>query len=179
MPTFPVSLIDLLVVREMGKNISGTGLDVNIIGRVSSPIMNMIDSPQINRIVALNLTEESHGNALGMGLVDVIPRHLANQIDYEATYANVIAAGVLDRGKLPVVIDNDQEAIRVALSSLENMEPAKAKIIFINNTLEISTMIISKDAYCAIRQLPGISVINEEVDLKFDSEGNIPEEWWR
>jgi Lactate racemase N-terminal domain len=178
MPTFPIPAFDVLVVKEMGKNISGTGMDVNIIGRVSVPIMNDQDTPQITRIVAMNLTEASHGNALGIGLVDVIPRHLADQIDFSATYANVISAGVLDRGKLPVVVDNDHTAINVALKSLENVDPSHAKIIFIKNTLDLSSMMVSQSVCEAIRHLPGIRVLQEDVELHFNSEGNIPEAWW-
>ncbi|MBZ4655367.1 MAG: hypothetical protein JG781_2726 [Peptococcaceae bacterium] len=178
MPTLPVEDIDLLVVKEMGKNISGTGMDVNVLGRVTQPITNEVDTPRIKRIIALEITEASHGNALGMGLADVVPRRFADQIDFEATYANVLAAGVLDRGKMPVVCKNDQEAITAALKSIERLEPSKARLIFIRNTLELSHLKVSESILAEIRNLPFIEVLDDGFDLGFDAHGNIADKWW-
>jgi len=102
MPSLLAKDIDLLVVGEIGKNISGTGMDVNIIGRVTQPVMNELETPRIKRIAVLDLTEATHGNALGMGLADVITRRLADKINFPATYANALAAGALDRAKMPL-----------------------------------------------------------------------------
>ncbi len=177
MPKFPLDRIDILVVKEMGKNISGTGMDVNVLGRVSQPVVNDDDSPRIERIVPLGLTEESHGNALGIGLGDVVPRHLVEQVDWRATYKNVVAAGVLDRAKMPLVADNDREALAIAVKSL-GLKPDEAKIVFVRNTLTIDRLIVSENV---VRELAGsanISVDRAAVRLAFDADGNIPEEWW-
>ncbi|MCR4442470.1 MAG: lactate racemase domain-containing protein [Peptococcaceae bacterium] len=178
MPSLPVNEIDLLVVKEMGKNISGTGMDVNVIGRVTQPVLNEFDTPRIKRIVALDLTEASHGNALGMGLADVITKRFTNKIDFAATYANVLAAGVLDRGKMPVVCENDKEAIAAALNSIERLEPEKARLIFIRNTLELNFLKVSQSILEEVRNLTSIEVVGKGFDMEFNSQGNIQEEWW-
>ena len=178
MPSLPVDEIDLLVVREMGKNISGTGMDVNILGRVTQPVLNEWDTPRIKRIAALDLTEASHGNALGMGLADTITRRFANKIDFSATYANVLAAGVLDRGKMPVICENDKDAIAAALNSIEKMETEKARLVFIHNTLELNIIKVSKSILEEIHNLPSIEVLRGGYRLEFDDQGNIKKEWW-
>lgn len=177
MPKFPLDKIDVLVVKEMGKNISGTGMDVNVLGRVSQPVVNDEDLPRIERIVPLSLTEESHGNALGVGLGDVVPRRLVNQIDWQATYKNVIAAGVLDRAKLPLVAENDREALSIAIRSL-GLAPAEARIIFIQNTLTMDQLIVSAPVYREIAGQPAVVTEQDGLGLKFDAAGNIPDEWW-
>jgi len=178
MPSLPAREIDLLIVGEMGKNISGTGIDVNIIGRVSSPLVSDFEFPRIKRIVALDLTEATHGNALGMGLVDIIPAGFKDKIDFAATYANVLAVGALDRGKLPVVTGSDQEAIEAALKSLENFDMGNANVVFIQNTLKIDTLIVSENIYKQLRELPSVLTLKEGFDLEFDAEGRIKTDWW-
>jgi len=178
MPSLPVDDVDLLVVKEIGKNISGTGMDVNVLGRVSQPILNQNESPRIKRIVALGLTSATQGNALGMGLADVITRKFANQIDYKATYANVIAAGVLDRGKMPVVQENDQDSINAALKSIERLDTAKARIIFVKNTLELEYLKVSESIFNEMYDKTSIRVLRKGFDLEFDVMGNLFEGWW-
>ena len=178
MPKFPLEQIDILVIGEMGKNISGTGMDVNVLGRVSQSVTNDNDSPRIERIVPLNLTEASHGNALGIGLGDVVPRHLVNQIDWKVTYKNVIAAAVLDRAKLPLIAENDREALQIAIRSM-GFNPEDVKIVFVRNTLSLDSLIVSKKVYHEISGLPVISIDRDDVELEFDAEGNIPDSWWQ
>ncbi|ATW23481.1 lactate racemase domain-containing protein [Candidatus Formimonas warabiya] len=173
MPSLPVDDIDLLVVKEMGKNISGTGMDVNILGRVTSPLLNDVDTPRIKRIVALDLTDASHGNALGMGLADIVPRRLANKINFNATYANVVSAGVLDRGKLPVVLESDKDAIEVALKSIERLDYQKARIVIIRSTLELGNLIVSEEIYRDITNLSDVCLSENRFDLAFDADGNL------
>ena len=106
MPALPFERIDLLVIEQMGKNISGVGLDSNITGRTFIRQDPAGDDNFIGRIVCLDLTPESHGNALGMGMADVITRRLYDKIDFRTTYANVITSGFLERGFVPIVQGN-------------------------------------------------------------------------
>lgn len=177
LPRFPLDQIHLLVVKEMGKNISGTGMDVNLLGRVSQPIVNDQDKPRVERIIPLSITAASHGNALGIGLGDVVPRHLVDEIDWQATYKNVIAAGVLDRAKLPLVAESDQAALQIALQSL-GLKGTEAKIIFIRNTLTLDSLIVSEKVSLEIKALSCISLEQDNLNLKFDVQGNIPDSWW-
>ena len=105
LPSLPVSDVDVLLVEEIGKNISGTGMDTNIVGGVKGFKPGEYTPPEIKRIVVLGLSPETRGNALGIGMADLIPRRVRDQIDLEATYANTITATFLDRAKIPMVAD--------------------------------------------------------------------------
>ena len=142
MPHLPFARIDVLIVEEMGKNISGTGMDPNIIGRVR--IEGQEDAlPFCSKIVVLGLTPESHGNALGIGLADVTTRAVADQIDWEATYANVITSGFLQRGFLPIVAKDEEEAISIALRTCGRPADEGCRIVRIKDTLHIDEIEIS------------------------------------
>jgi len=177
MPSLPVDNIDLLIVEEMGKNISGSGIDVNVIGRVTSPYPSE-EKPRIEKMVALDLTDASHGNALGMGLVDVITRRFADKIDFKATYKNLIIAGSLEKGKMPVVQENDRDAITVALDSLQKTKSQDAKIVFIKNTNELTKIMVSSSLINDLPKNESLKVL-EEVVLEFDDHGNLVKKgWW-
>lgn len=145
MPRLPLSELDLLVVEEMGKNISGVGMDSNITGRMGIRFSRQEEEPFIRRIVCLDLTPESHGNALGVGLADVITSRLYDKIDYQVTYANVITTTFLERGYIPIVQPTDQAAMELGLKSIgRKIDPAGAKMIQIKNTLELTEMFVSE-----------------------------------
>ncbi|MDW7674485.1 MAG: lactate racemase domain-containing protein, partial [Bacillota bacterium] len=115
MPSLPFDRFDVLVMNEIGKNISGTGMDTNITGRIQIRGEKDPDKPFIYQLVALDLTEESHGNALGVGMADVVSKKLTDKIDIQKTYTNVITSGFLTRGAIPITMPTDREAIEVAL----------------------------------------------------------------
>lgn len=145
MPRLPVSELDLLVVEEMGKNISGVGMDSNITGRMGIRFSRQEEDPFIRRVVCLDLTPESHGNALGVGLADVITSRLYDKIDYQVTYANVITTTFLERGYIPIVQPTDQAAMELGLKAIgRKIDPADAKMIQIKNTLELTEMFVSE-----------------------------------
>ncbi len=142
MPHLPFDRIDVLIVEQMGKNISGTGMDPNIIGRVR--IEGQEDAlPFCSRIVVLGLTPESHGNALGIGLADVTTRAVADEIDWEATYANVVTSGFLQRGFLPIVAKDEKEAVSIALRTCGGSEEGY-RVVRIRDTLHIDEIRISE-----------------------------------
>lgn len=171
MPSLPADHIDLLIVEEIGKNISGSGMDVNVIGRVTKPIPSE-EKPQVDNIVALDLSDASHGNALGMGLADVITRRFVDKIDFKATYANVIAAGSLSRGKMPVVQENDRDAIKTALNSISAKNVQDAEIMLIKNTMELTKLIVSQALLEEMESKPFINILGE-IALEFDDDGNL------
>jgi hypothetical protein len=111
--------IDLLIVDEIGKNISGTGLDSNVIGRSSWDLPGF-DAPPIQRIIVRDLTPATKGNALGIGLADFTTRICAEKIDPTSTYTNAITAHVMQSAKIPIVAENDQQAVRAALATLRH-----------------------------------------------------------
>ena len=138
----PWQALDVLIVDAMGKEISGTGMDTNVIGRMC--IRGEADGPpHCTRIAVLDLTPQSHGNALGIGLADIITRRLADKVDWAATRENVITSGFLERGFTPVVCESDREAIRLAAMSCGVPDPAMLRVAHIKNTLQLANIEVS------------------------------------
>jgi len=173
MPALPVEDIDLLIVDEMGKNISGTGMDVHVIGRMYKLGMAEPKSPVIKRIVVRDLTEASHGNALGMGLADLITRRMADKIDIKVTNENVLSAAVLERGRMPIVMETDLDLIVSGLKSIEAIDMAKARVIRIKNTLEIARMEVSEPIAQELAAAENIKILSEPFAWRFDSDGRL------
>jgi hypothetical protein len=147
MPSLPVDNFDVLIIEEMGKNLSGTGIDTNVIGRLRIENENEPDTPAIKKIIVLDLSIASAGNAYGIGLADFITKKLFNKISFESTYANVIATGFYERIKIPFVANNEQEAIELAIKSCKLKRAGDAKILKIKNTLNLETVFVSKNLY--------------------------------
>ncbi len=143
MPRLLVQDIDLLIIEQIGKDISGTGMDTNVVGRMMLPGIKEPEVPGVSRIVVLDLTERTHGNASGMGLADIVTRRLFEKIDYKSTYANVFTSTFLNRAYIPVIMETDQQAIAAALQVLGLEDPAKARVARIKNTLSLGTIQIS------------------------------------
>jgi len=143
MPRLHFDHIDVLIVDEIGKNISGAGMDPNIIGRTAKGILPGYSGPTIHRIVVTGLTEAGGGNAIGIGQADFTTQHVADHLDAEATYANAIASGTPESGRLPVVLPTRDDAVRAALltSGVDNW--TQAAIVRIKNTLHIDTIWVS------------------------------------
>ncbi|HVK59343.1 MAG TPA: DUF2088 domain-containing protein [Candidatus Kapabacteria bacterium] len=151
MPRLPVEDIDVLIVDQLGKNISGTGIDTNIIGRIRIDGQPEPSSPRIKSIVVSDLTPETHGNACGIGLADIVTRRLADKIDFKTTYTNIITSGFLERGKLPVVADTDRHAFEIALRAAGCREPENARVIRIRDTLHLSNILVSASVLSVMR----------------------------
>ncbi len=144
MPSLPVTNIDLLIIKELGKNISGTGMDPNIIGRLMIRGISEPLRPNINKIVVTDITVESHGNAIGVGLADVITRKLFNKINFPAMYANVKTSLFYDRVKIPLIEESDQLACETALMACGPIEKKSLRILYIKNTLHLVEMYASE-----------------------------------
>ena len=145
MAALPLDRIDVLVLDEIGKEISGTGMDTNVVGRLGIAGVAEPESPRVRRIVVLGLTEASHGNALGIGLADVTTRRFEQQVDHEVTNANVITSTFLERGRLPLVAANDAEALRWAIHTC-GAAVADAAVVRVRNTLALETLLLSRPA---------------------------------
>lgn len=135
--------IDVLVVEEIGKNISGAGMDPNIIGRTAGGLLPGFDGPAIRRIVVGALTAAGYGNAIGIGEADFTTERLAGQMDRMATYANAIAAGVPESARLPIVLPTLDDAVRAALQTCGLDDWSQAAIVRIKNTLHLDTILVS------------------------------------
>ena len=143
MPTLMIPDIDVLIVEEIGKNISGAGYDPNILGK--SYLLNefVLPVPRIKRMVLLDVTDQSHGNAIGMGIFDVITRKVFDKLDLAQIYTNAIAVKCPEDAKIPIIADTEEEALRVAIQVARDIDRDKLKIVRIKNTLELETIEVS------------------------------------
>lgn len=170
LPRLPFDLLDVLVVDEMGKNISGTGMDVNVIGigpRVGGKME--MGRPAISTIVVLGLTPESHGNANGVGLADLTTRRLVDAIDYKATYANVLTTRLWSAGRLPVILETDRDAIETAVGEAP---PHRVRLVRIQNTLHLEELEVSEALLAEAGQI-GLTVVGKPQPLEFDETGRL------
>lgn len=174
MPKLPVDDIDVLFVDEIGKNYSGTGMDTNIIGRMRILGEEELDSPRIKYIVASDLSEPSHGNALGMGLADLTTKRFFDKIDMKITNENVITSSFIMRGMIPMVIDNDREALHVALRCNWGIESSQARIVRVPNTLHLKYVYVSEVLVPEIQKLSHIEILGQPEPLQFDENGYLP-----
>ncbi|MFT5086854.1 MAG: hypothetical protein ACI906_001387 [Candidatus Latescibacterota bacterium] len=173
MPRIMVQGVDLLIIEEMGKNISGTGMDTNVVGRMLLPGVKEPDSPGVARIVALDLTDESHGNANGVGLADIITRRFYERIDFKATYANVFTTTFLNRAYVPVIMESDREAIEAALDVQRLEKTERARVVRIKNTLNVGEIEISEMLLREFGDHPDLQQVGELQEMNFDDEGNL------
>ncbi len=172
MPRLPLEKIDILVVDEMGKNISGLGMDTNVIGRLKVRGQPEPESPDIRMIIARDLTEETRGNAAGVGLADVITRRLFSRIDFPATYENVLTTGFLERARLPIIAESDRAALEIAFRAAGMPAPGQARVIRIRNTLRLGDMLVSKAALDAMAGCPDVELVGA-VPALFAADGNM------
>ncbi|MGM0398624.1 MAG: DUF362 domain-containing protein [Halobacteriota archaeon] len=165
MATLPVDDIDLLVVDEIGKDISGAGMDTNVIGRYR--VLNAPDpeTPAIKLIYVRGLSEKTSGNGNGIGLADVTRQAAIDQIDLEKVYANAITSGSLAKAKLPVVAPDDEIALRVSLASLGGYDPETVRVVWIENTQDLGELVVS-DA--VLSDLPAAATPVEAVSVTFE-----------
>jgi hypothetical protein len=171
MPSLPVDQIDILIVDEIGKNYSGTGMDTNIIGRIRVLGVEEPKKPSIKYVIASNLSEVSHGNALGIGLADLTTKRLFEKVDYQAMNENVVTSTFLARANIPIVLDNDQEALKAALRANWGVAIEEARIVRIPNTLHIGELYVSEVIFNELKDKENIEVIENLQEMKFAENG--------
>lgn len=159
MPILIPPEIDVLVVEEIGKNISGAGYDPNILGKSSVLKQFCLPVPKIKRMVLLGVTPQSHGNAIGVGLFDVTVKEVFEQLDYEAMYANAIACRCIEDCRVPLVAADEDEAVRVAVKCIRNVEKDQLRIVKIKNTLELEYIEVSDAVLNDIREDARIRIV--------------------
>ena len=147
-------------------------MDTNVIGRIMFIGEKEPEHPKIIRIVVLDLAEESHGNAIGVGLADYTTQRLVEKIDLEATATNSIAGMTPEKGRVPLALKTDKESIEAALNTIGAIDPKDARIVHINNTLEIAELDISEALLEDIKGRKDLELIKELGPMIFDSEGN-------
>jgi len=158
MPRLPVDDLDVLLVDQMGKDISGVGMDTNVIGRTMIRGEADPDTPRIKMIGCHRLTAASHGNACGMGLADVVPRGLVAAIDEEATRTNVVTSGFLLRGKLPLVADDDRHVWELCLRGAGVIDVGEVRAVRILDTLHCADLWVSEAVCRELRDRGDVTV---------------------
>jgi hypothetical protein len=171
MPALPVDDLDLCVVREMGKNFSGTGMDTNIIGRLRLQGLPEPEEPRIRYLAVLDLSEASHGNATGVGLADFTTERLVRKIDREATYLNCLTSGGPIRAAIPMTLSNDEALFDAVWKALKPESLAEVRAAVIHNTLHLGELWVSEALAGEVGRHEGAEVLGEPVPLRFDSHG--------
>jgi uncharacterized protein (DUF362 family) len=174
MPRLPTDELDLLIVDRMGKEISGVGMDSNIIGRIRIPGQPEPSSPRIAKILVTDLTPGGHGNATGMGLADLTTRRMFEKIDFESTNTNVATSGFLERGKVPMVARTAREAAIWALRSCGPRIAGRERIVRILDTLHLEELYLSPAVLSEIDRSGGVEVMGSPVEC-FDEGGELRE----
>jgi len=178
MAKLPFFEADLLLVDRMGKNISGAGIDPNVTGRGGLEAWEesqerRTKAADVTRLVVRELTPESSGNALGVGLADLIPRRLADQIDWEKTGLNALTALVPYKGRCPIVLPTDRDCVERALDTCGLVSPGSARVIHIADTLHLETVRVSEVYREEIEARDDMEIVDEGDFLRFDKEGNL------
>jgi len=173
-PNIPVKELDVLIVDELGKNISGAGMDTKIVNRSGRTGKNCWTGvPVIHRIFVRDISDLSYGNAVGVGFADIISDRLFHKIDYEAMWINCLTASTFDGCKAPMHFANDRTCLEKLLPTAGKLDTYDDTIAWIHNTQELTDLMVSENLLPEVTQDPRIEVIGEPQDIEFDSEGNL------
>jgi hypothetical protein len=177
MPRLPFEQIDILIVDELGKNVSGAGFDTNVIGRCFSINNQKPKRPKITRIFVRDLTEASHGNACGIGMAEYTTKRLVDKIDYPSTHINSITGMTPENGRVPIFFEQDREALETAHYNSGVFNPKDLRIVWIKNTLELEYLYASRAFLEEVKSNPRLKILSEPFDFSFDRSGNLISKW--
>lgn len=172
-PSLPFDEADILIIDEMGKDISGTGFDTKVVGRIGLPLVTPDPkSPKIKRLLVCDLTAGSEGNAVGVGIADMITQRLFDKIDMQALNINTITGACPEVGKIPLTLKNDREALEIAIKSVGLIPRGRLKIMRIKNTAFLSEVDVS-EAYKNELEVRGdLEISLNQRPMTFDQKGN-------
>jgi hypothetical protein len=171
MPRILFNPLDVLIVDRMGKEYSGAGMDPNITGRAGTPYINL--TQQVAKMVVLDLSAKTHGNAAGMGLADICTRRLFEKIDFQTTYANHITSTILAGARIPMIMPNDRLAVQLAVKTCNAPDLSRVRIVRLANTLHLEKILISEPLLAEARENPAIEILEDPQDWPFDTEGTL------
>ena len=163
--------LDALIIDEIGKDISGTGFDTNVVGRYHTPFVS--GGPTITRIACLDITERSHGNANGLGILDFTTRRAFDKFDFDNTYPNSLTSTVPTSVKIPMVLKNDRQAIQAAIKTCNILKKTEVRLARIRNTVALDEIAVSENLLAEVRTNPRLALAGEPFALSFDANGNL------
>jgi len=172
LPSILLENLDVLVIDFMGKNISGTGMDTNITKSYTHGY-GISREGRAKKIVVLDLTEESHGSAVGVGSADTVTHRLFKKMNFRTTYPNLLTTGGTDSAKIPMVLDNQKLAIQAAIKTAIGADRENIRMVRIRDTLHISEIQISEALLEEAKNHPSIEIIGNPEGLCFDAQGNL------
>ncbi len=158
-------------IDEIGKDISGTGFDTNVVGRYHTPYAS--GGPDITRIAALDVTEKSHGNANGLGILDFTTRRAFDKFIFEQTYPNSLTSTVPTSVKIPMVLQNDRQAIQAAIKTCNILNKEEVRLARITNTLRLGEFEVSETLMEEVEGNANLEVASKPYALSFNGEGNL------
>lgn len=173
-PKLPFDRLDVLMVDEIGKEISGAGMDTKVIGRIMNIYEKECTTPRITRIVVRDLSSQSGGNATGIGLADFITRRALSKVNPETTALNCITAVAPEKGRLPIALPHDRDALDAALANIGLWTPEKVRVAWIVNTCDLEWLAVSAALYEEARHLPGLALDGTLFALPFRPAGELP-----
>lgn len=176
LPKLPFRVADIVLIDEIGKNISGTGMDTNVIGRKFNDRVAMEEEfPKVRRIVVRNLTAETHGNATGLGIAEFCRQRVVDQLDRRKTSINCITGGHPSAAMVPISYPTDRECLDAALATIGLVDPPNARMIWIRNTLDVAEVECSAAYFPEARERSDLEILTPTRMLPFDDAGNLPE----
>lgn len=170
----PFDFLHLLIVDEMGKNISGAGMDTKVIGRIMNLTEPPPQHPRILRIYVRDLHDDSYGNATGVGLADFVSRRLVNKIDAKPTYINCLTGLSPESARIPITLDTDREAVDAALGTIGLVKPEEARIVRIKNTLLLEELEVSAALRAEVEPRQDVEILWGPKELAFGTDGTLP-----
>ena len=175
MARLPFDELDVAVIDAMGKNISGSGMDTNVIGRMMIRGSAEFDRPRIANIAVLDVTDASHGNAIGVGLADFIPFRILEKIDLRSAYVNAMTSGLggPQRGQIPMAFPTDRDAIAAALLTCGRADVEQARVVRMRSTLDLEHLLVSESLRAVVEADDRLSISGDPVPLGFDSDGGL------
>ncbi|HIE50985.1 MAG TPA: DUF2088 domain-containing protein [Armatimonadetes bacterium] len=159
LPRLPFEELDVLIVEEMGKDISGTGMDTNVLGRLMLHDEPELESPRILVVAVLDLTPASHGNAAGLGLADLTTQQLIDQVDFTVTNTNVLVSGFIERGRTPMVLPTEEEVLQAALHTVRWKSPSEVRLVRIRNTSRLDELLVSEALLAEVEANPDLELV--------------------
>ena len=163
--------LDVLIIDEIGKDISGTGFDTGVVGRYHTPFIS--GGPQITRVAVLDITDKSHGNANGLGIVDFTTRRAYEKVDFEQTYPNSLTSTVPASVKIPMVLKSDRQAIQAAIKTCNILDKENVRMVRIKNTVALGEIAVSENLLPEVKANPYLEAVGSPYELAFDEKGNL------
>jgi hypothetical protein len=170
----PVQALDILIVDQIGKDISGAGMDTRVINRsVEAERCPFGSAPRLERIFLRDLSELTYGNGVGIGLADVIHDRILEKIDWKPTYINALTASNPEAARIPIHFPTDRECLERIAPTVGRLSTAEVTLGWIRNTMELGLFAVSENLLPEFRQNPALEILVSAQELPFDAEGNL------